>query len=162
MWKAILAGTSAVAIIGSSLVYAQDRPAAPGAAQRQVPTAEDMAAFTDARIAGLKAGLKLTPDQEKNWPALEQAIRDLAKQRIDRVTARRNEPRTTDPMERLRHRADAMATTAAGLKRLADAADPLYKSLDTDQKRRATFLFHRMSGHRFGHWRQASNMGNVH
>src|SRR5439155_23574335 len=37
------------------------------------PSAEDVAAFTDARIAGLKAGLKLTPEQEKNWPAVEAA-----------------------------------------------------------------------------------------
>ena len=37
---------------------------------------EDRAALVDAKIAGLKAGLKLTPAQEKNWPAVETAIRD--------------------------------------------------------------------------------------
>jgi len=36
-------------------------------------------AFTDARIAALRAGLQLTPDQEKNWPPFEQALRDLVK-----------------------------------------------------------------------------------
>ena len=35
------------------------------------PSAEDISAFMDARIAALKAGLRLTPDQEKNWPAFE-------------------------------------------------------------------------------------------
>ena len=45
-------------------------------------------AFTDARVAGLKAGLKLTAEQEKNWPAVETAIRDLAKERADRMADR--------------------------------------------------------------------------
>ena len=40
---------------------------------------EDRAAFLDARIAALKAGLELTADQEKIWPPLESAIRDLAR-----------------------------------------------------------------------------------
>ena len=39
---------------------------------------EDRAAFVDARIAAVKAGLKLTPEQEKNWPAVESAVRDFA------------------------------------------------------------------------------------
>src|SRR4249919_722397 len=45
------------------------------------PSADDISAFTDARVAGLKAGLKLTPAQEKNCPIFEQAYRDLAKVR---------------------------------------------------------------------------------
>ncbi len=57
-------------------------------------------AFTDARIAGLKAGLKLTAEQEKNWPAVETAIRDLAKERADRMAARREARRGDDNAQR--------------------------------------------------------------
>ena len=39
-------------------------------------------------------------------------------------------------MTRLRDRAETMATTAAAMKKIADAADPLYKTLDDGQKRR--------------------------
>ena len=42
-------------------------------------TPQDRAAFLDARIAALKAGLELSAEQEKNWPPLESAMRDLAK-----------------------------------------------------------------------------------
>ena len=63
---------------------------APADAQRYRATPEDRAALTDARIAALKAGLKLTAEQEKNWPAVETAIRDLAKQRADRASAMRD------------------------------------------------------------------------
>ena len=51
-------------------------------------------------------------------------------------------------MTRLRERADNMAATAAALKKIADAADPLYKTLDDGQKRRLAVLTHH--GGRFG------------
>ena len=53
-----------------------------------------------------------------------------------------------NPVARLQKRADDMATTAAVLKKIADAADPLYKTLDEGQKRRLTILAH--MEHRFG------------
>lgn len=151
MWKAVLAGTTALAITGGSLVYAQQPSGDPGP-QRWRPSAQDISAFADARIAALKAGLKLTAEQEKNWPAVEKALRDLAKARADRIMARRDAPRddaqkTDDPIERLRVRAEVMSARAAGLKQLADAAEPLYKSLDEAQKRRFTMLAHPMRRH---------------
>ena len=54
---------------------------------------EDRAAFADARIAAVHAGLKLNADQEKLWPPVETAVRDFAKLRIDRANARMNAPR---------------------------------------------------------------------
>jgi hypothetical protein len=160
MKKVILAGVAAVAIIGSSAVYAQHR----FDHHHHRLSAEDRAAFVDAKIAAVKAGLKLTPDQEKNWPAVESAVRDFAKQRIDLANARMKErearraerrqagsdsdasrEQNRDPVARLRERADRMTETAASLKKIADAADPLYKSLDDSQKRRLAMLA-RMGG----------------
>ena len=110
---------------------------------------EDRAAFADARIAAVHAGLKLTADQEKLWPPVEAAVRDFAKLRIDRANARMNAPqddssqqKPDDPVARLRERADNMATSAAAMKKIADAADPLYKTLDDGQKRRLAVLTH--------------------
>jgi hypothetical protein len=154
MKKVILAGVAALAIAGSTVVYAQHRPWSHDHV-RMNP--EDRAAFADARIAAVHAGLKLTPDQEKLWPPVEAAVRDFAKMRIDRANARMNagpddsrdaQKPEKDPVTRLRERADAMATTAAAMKKIADAADPLYKTLDEGQKRRLTILTH-MEG-RFG------------
>jgi hypothetical protein len=156
MKKVFLAGVAALAIAGSTVVYAQHRPWSHDHV-RMNP--EDRAAFTDARIAAVKAGLKLTPDQEKLWPPVEAAVRDLAKLRIDRANARMNAQQNDsqdaqkDPVARLRERADTMATTAAAMKKVADAADPLYKTLDEGQKRRLAILTHHMGG-RFGEgWR---------
>jgi len=151
MWKAIIAGTAALAIASTSLVYAQ-QAGRPGDGQRWQPSAEDMRAFGEARLAALKAGLMLTPDQQKSWPAYEQAARDFGKLRIDRRIAMRSAPPSNDAVERLRRRATAMSDTGAALKKLADATEPLYKSLDENQKRRFAML-HRLTGPRFDHFR---------
>src|SRR5207253_6778402 len=140
MWKAIVVGSAALAIAGTSLVYAQQRGGRDGMMQGWQPNAEDLRAFGEARIAALKAGLMLTPEQEKNWPAFEQAVRDLTKMRMDRRSAMGNAPATEDPVERLRQRATALSESGAALKKLADATDPLYKSLDENQKRRFAIL----------------------
>ena len=145
MWKAVLAGVAALSISGASLAFAQ-QSSPPADAQRWRPSAEDAAALTDARIAALRTGLKLSADQEKHWPAVETAIRGLAKQRLDARDARRsargsdNPPARPDAIERLRRGADAMSSRGSALKQLADAAEPLYKSLDEGQKHRFALL----------------------
>jgi hypothetical protein len=150
MLKAALAGTAALAIVGSSLVYAQERgrPGGferPQSSERSRPNMDDMRAFADARLAALHAGLGLTPDQEKNWPAYEQAAREMAKLRLDRmaafINARRDRaPQSNDPADRMHRRAAAMTEIGGTLKKVADAIDPLYKSLDDGQKRRFAML----------------------
>jgi LTXXQ motif family protein len=106
-----------------------------------------LARFADARIAALKVGLELTPEQEKNWPVFETAIRDISKARADRMASRGNEQPPADPVERLRQRSNALGTTAANLKKLADAEEPLYKSLDDAQKQRFRILAHVLRPH---------------
>jgi hypothetical protein len=178
MWKHAAAGAAVLMIAGSMIVYAQQGPGfgprgydAPRDMPRGRdwrPSAQDLSAFADARIAALHAGLQLNADQEKSWPAFEQALRDFSKMRIERLAARdqaqqpQGQPQqapSTNPIERLQKRAEAMTTRGAALKRLADAAAPLYQSLDDAQKHRfaalARFLRprepHRMMGReRFG------------
>jgi zinc resistance-associated protein len=150
MWKAVLAGVTALAIAGGSIVYAQQRDVAAGGRHWR-PSAQDLSAFADARIAALKAGLKLTPEQEKNWPALEKALRDSATQRTERFAARASADKPRDPVERLRLRGEIMTQTGASLKQIADAAAPLYQSLDEPQKHRFAVLAR--LDQRLGHWR---------
>jgi hypothetical protein len=143
MKKVLLAGVAALAIAGTTVVYAQHRPWF----EHMRMNPEDRAAFADARIAAVHAGLKLTPDQEKLWPPLEAAVRDFAKLRIDRANARMtakpdDAQKADDPVARLRERADNMTASGAALKKIADAADPLYKTLDEGQKRRLKVLTH--------------------
>jgi hypothetical protein len=109
--------------------------------------------MADAKIAAVHAGLKLTADQEKLWPPVESAVRELVKIRLDRVAAREaaaakpaDDQAKPDPVGRLRKRAENMMASATALKKIADAADPLYKTLDDGQKRRLAMLTHRRHG----------------
>jgi hypothetical protein len=152
MWKSLLASVGALALIGTSSLYAQQgptpaNPANPGGEHHFRFSAEDRSAFRDARIAALKAGLQLTADQEKIWPAFEQAYRDVLKLRGEQRQARfqeRDHSENVNPVDRLARRADAVAARGAALKRLADAERPLYQSLNDAQKGRFQVLSHMM------------------
>src|SRR5580692_9016509 len=165
MMKPVVVAAAALAIAGSSIVYAQQRFGGPGGdgdrGQRfehhYRPSAQDMAAFTDARVAALKAGLELTPDQAKNWPPFEQAMRDMAQLRIQRIQARQareqqnDQQAATSPFDRLSQRADNMSKTGAALKKVADAGAPLYQSLDDSQKGRFIALARILRPHHHMH-----------
>lgn len=171
MFKPMIVAMAALAIAGSSIGYAQERFGGPGDEGDRDgglrfehhfrPTADDIKAFGDARIAALKAGLALTPDQEKNWPTFEQALRDLVTLRVERFKARQaagDQPPPSDPFVRLQRRAEAMSQTAAALKHIADAGEPLYQSLNDAQKGRFKFLAHMLRPH----WMAGGRFGQEH
>src|SRR5262249_49407229 len=119
MLKPVIAATALVAVVGFSLVYAQQRFDGPRSFSDGSPRVdyrhrfgvEDVAAFADARIAALKAGLALTPDQAKNWPPLEAALRNMVALRIERIKARQaaEQQSPASPFDRLARRADNMS-----------------------------------------------------
>ena len=162
MWKKASVGAAALMIAGSIIVYAQQGSEAPivsvkkgtfadsrvGALHAGLGlNADDMVAFADARIAGLHAGLRLNADQERIWPAFEQGLRDLAKNRMGRFAAARDLQPSSDPVQRLQRRADALSARSAAFKRLADTLAPIYQSFDDGQKRRFTILARFMGPH---------------
>jgi zinc resistance-associated protein len=124
---------------------------------------EDREAFVDARIAALHAALKLTPDQEKLWPVVEQAVKQLASQRRSRLAWRETRRQLRDDFPTgLRSIAERQAARAEALRQVADAVAPLYASLDEGQRRRAGMLMRglrgdaaRDRGHH--HWRGERN-----
>ena len=87
MRKFAIAAVAMMAVVGSTAVYAQYHPWLREHLQHMRMSPEDRAAFADARIAAVHAGLKLTADQEKLWPPVESAVRDFVKLRIDRANA---------------------------------------------------------------------------
>src|SRR5215469_9041611 len=140
MKKTLITCAAVLALMVPSASFAQEKAPEGAAHEHHQLSPADLKAFTDARIAGLKAGLALTPDQEKNWAPVEQAIRDMAQARQARWAARRERREHEDAIARLRGRADAMTQRASDLKKLADAAEPLYRTLSDDQKRRLHIL----------------------
>jgi len=144
MWKIAAAGVTALFVTASPLAYAQSS----SAETRDRLTAAEWKALTDLRIDLVKGALQLTPDQTKYWAAVEDAIRTRAKDRQARIEKiaetvgkRADESpieilRNRDPVSFLNRRAEALAQRSADLKKLADAWQPLYATLNPEQKRR--------------------------
>ena len=143
MIKKISVAATAVLITASPLAYAAETSSTVGMGH---PSAADLNALTDARVGIIKAALQLTPDQEKYWPAVEEAERARAKNRQarwERVAELRDsgpmEAVERNPVEFMQRRAERLSQRAADLKKLADAWEPLYKTLAPDQKKRLAF-----------------------
>lgn len=141
MQKILTAGLTAFFIATSSMAYAQ-APAAMGPGGGG-PTPQDLAALTDIRIELVKAALQMTPDQQKLWPPVEAAIRARAtmrQARLAKLATAMNADKEYTPIEILRARADGLVERGNALKKLVDAWQPLYDSLDARQKVRLRIL----------------------
>jgi len=148
MLKLLAAGATALFVTLSPAAFAQ-APSAMGPA-RSSPT--DLAKLTDERIAIVKSVLQLTPDQEKYWPAVADAIRFRAQNRdarfarIAETVGKMSDESASDvlqnrdPVAFLDRRADALAQRSQDLKKLADAWRPLYPTLSPEQKQRMAAL----------------------
>ncbi len=116
----------------------------PGGSQGMMDqfSTEDMSAFAEAHIASIHAGLRLTADQEKLWPPVETALRNLATLHLSHMQAMRQTGGMTanDPVNMLRTMADHMSQGSDAMRKLADAAAPLHATLDEAQKRRLPVL----------------------
>src|ERR1700730_13299701 len=100
-------------------------------------TAEQIVANSDANIDRIKAELNLTPEQEKNWTAFNSAMHYLGHNGADRLNlriarAKRDPP--DDIIEQMRNEAQFLNDRAVDQRNVADAAEPLYMSLDDKQK----------------------------
>ena len=100
-------------------------------------TAEQIVTSSDANIDRIKNELKLTPDQEKNWGAFSSAMHYLGHNGADRLNlriarAKRDPP--DDIVEQMRNEAQFLVDRAQDQRSVADAAEPLYGSLDDKQK----------------------------
>jgi hypothetical protein len=111
--------------------------------ERMQHWAADHQALLDAKLAGLKAGLKLSSDQEKLWGPFEAAVRDAAKMRMEHMRAMMEGMRgmigedaeRRSPMDHIEMMAAHMSDAVAALTNIADAGKPFYASLDDSQKR---------------------------
>jgi LTXXQ motif family protein len=161
MLKIVAAGTTALFLTASPIANAQTSQTSSATPERL--NAADRNTLTDMRIDLVKAALQLTPDQEKYWPAVESAIRARAEDRKARLAkigetvgmvkradeSRVEALRNRDPITFLQRRSEALAQRSADLDKLAEAWQPLYKTLNPEQRQRmaaiAILVLHDMS-----------------
>ena len=160
MLKTVVIGTTALFLTASSIANAQSSQTSSPATPERL-NATDQNTLTDMRVDLVKAALQLTPEQEKYWPAVESAIRAGAEDRKARIAkiqgtvgmradeSRIEVMRNRDPIAFLQRRSEALAQRSADLDKLAEAWQPLYKTLSPEQRKRmgalATLVLHDMS-----------------
>lgn len=164
MYKLIAVGATALFVAASAPAFAQGGDTGINPMNYMYPTGQagegvhlsalDWKTLTNARIKIVQAALQLTSQQEKFWPAVEQAIRTRAEHRQSRI-ARAAEAMATaekgkgaflknlserDPAKFMQARAHALSQRSEDLKKLADAWQPLYQTLKPEQKQRLAVL----------------------
>ena len=100
-------------------------------------TADQIVASSDANIERIKKELNLTPEQEKHWAGFNSAMHYLGHNGADRLNlriarAKRDPP--DDIVEQMRNEAQFLNDRAVDQRNVADAAEPLFASLDDKQK----------------------------
>jgi len=170
MKKRIVPGFAAMGVAAAIIVPlsfgAQGRETR---AERSASTISQSTDRAEARIAILKADLRLSPDQAQHWAGLESALHDIVakrakswaashdlqtgrassnapvapdisitedEQRRDTDSERDARKARLDDIDEMRREADAYTVQAAVLRQIADAAQPLYDTLDDHQRRR--------------------------
>jgi hypothetical protein len=139
---ALGASLSSTALMPSALAQAQQQQQAQQdqADQEKEASPSDKAAFLNARIAGLKAVLDLTPDQEKLWGPFETALRDAHKDSEDRAQKMHSASEPNTVFELLDTVADHEIARAQALKKIVAAAQPLVASSKSDAFRLSSAL----------------------
>ena len=97
------------------------------------PRGRPGAVLTDGQIASIKARLRLTPDQEDMWPAVEAALRELS-----------YEPKSAEARGRksnLLYTAN-IDTSSSEVQRLKSVAFPLIMSFSDEQKQELRVIAH--------------------
>ncbi|MET0708456.1 MAG: hypothetical protein ABWY82_16705 [Tardiphaga sp.] len=116
-------GNSALAPI----VIPSQQPGNPKLAAKS-PVQKNYTLLSDAQIAAIKGRLNLTASQEQNWPAVENALRAVARKIHDAKQARPGAP--SPPID----------PASAEVQQLKSAAMPLLITLREDQKREVRSL----------------------
>lgn len=117
----------------ASLVMPVEQPVKPMPSPAPASKPSVAAVLNDAQIASIKQRLKLTPDQEQMWPAVEAALRKLAYAKHDRG---RRKPGAQDAAGRLA----MIAPANDDVEHLKSAAVPLIMSFSEDQERELRIL----------------------
>jgi len=125
----------AMPVLAQTKDQATKPPAADAATSNKPETVEQ-------RITTLKAALKITPDQEKKWNGVAQAMRDNAS-RMEKLVAEKRKipPEKTTAVDDLKTYQEFTEARLDGLKHLTSAFKSLYDSMTPEQKKNADVVF---------------------
>jgi LTXXQ motif family protein len=145
--RVILPATlAALVAAGATLAFAQTSAPAPADAPRYLIAqdgqrgerwerrAERMRARFDQRIQKVRAELKLTPQQEPLFSAVETQLRKMGADRRAARVANRDSFRNAELPDRLDLMSERAAANATSMRELSNTVKPLWATLTPEQK----------------------------
>lgn len=134
----------AMPVLAQTKEQAAKPPAAAAATSNKPETVEQ-------RIETLKAALKITPDQDKKWQGVAQAMRDNAS-RMEKLVAEKRKipPEKTTAVDDLKTYQEFTEARLDGLKHLTSAFKSLYDTMTPEQKKNADTVFEKYTPQRAG------------
>ena len=127
MWKVALVGAVALATVSVVPAGAQNAPA-----PRETKELKKLDyIITENHIHELKSLLRLKPEQETYWPAVEEALQGLVQEQEREV----ERSMAMSMSKRIVQKVSSAAGEVMALKRVLSAARPLVQALDEEQKR---------------------------
>ncbi len=114
-------------------------PAAQAATSSKPETVEQ-------RITGLKAALKITPDQESKWKEVADAMRENATAMDKLVQEKKPKMANMTAVEDLKTYEEFTKVHLDGMKNLRSSFESLYKAMPDDQKKNADKVFQSFGG----------------
>jgi hypothetical protein len=100
-------------------------------------TPDQIVANSDSYIERIKTELNLTPEQEKHWFGFSSSMHYLGHNGAERLNLRVERAKRDPPddiIEQMRNEAQFLIDRASDQRNVADAAEPLFSSLDDKQK----------------------------
>ena len=139
----------AIATVAGAALFSMPALAQQTKEQATKPPAADAATSNkpetvEQRITTLKAALKITPDQEKKWDGVAQAMRENAS-RMEKLVAEKRKipPEKTTAVDDLKTYQEFTEARLDGLKHLTSAFKSLYDTMTLEQKKNADQVFER-------------------
>src|ERR1700684_1701625 len=123
MRRTILAALFVGFVSAPVFVLAADGDQQPSRAERMQHWAADRETMLDAKLAGMKAGLGLTADQEKLWSPFESAVKEADKSRVDamgEMMRMRSQGERMSPIDRLEAMSDRLSQGAPNIKKMTE------------------------------------------
>ncbi len=159
MKRLALVAAAAVIALGAGHAIAQSGPFG----GRDGPSPERMQRMEkrfDDRLNSLRGDLKLTPEQALLWQPVEAMIRRNMADRRTNMQAMRGQFRDAELPKRMELMAERQAAQAGRLRELSTTVQPLWATLNADQKQTVQKAVRRTmgegrhgGGHRGGHGR---------
>ena len=137
----------AIATVAGAALFAMPAMAQQTKEQATKPRAADAATSkkpetVEQRITTLKAALKITPDQEKKWNGVAQAMRDNASKMEKLVATKRAiPPEKTTAVDDLMTYQEFTELRLDGLKKVNATFNSFYDSMPAEQKKNADAVF---------------------